>query len=80
MEEVNTKSVVISLAIALVLTILIIWFMSKKETLVDPTINFKIARGYNMSNGNGYLVPIQDLAAVEHVKIGSFDQPEKILY
>lgn len=80
MEEVNTKTVVISLAIALILTILIIWFMSKKETLVDPTINFRIARGYNESNDSGYLGPIQNLSAVEHVKIGSFDQPEKILY
>lgn len=78
MEGFSTKSLVISLAVAIVLTILIVWFMSKKETLIDPTINFKIARGYNLSNGNGYFVPIQNLSAVEHSRIGSFDNPAKV--
>lgn len=75
MEGANTGKVLAWLVAAVIVSILIIWFMSKKETLIDPTINFKIGRGYNVSNGNGYLVAVRDLAQVEHSKIGSFDNP-----
>lgn len=75
MEGFDTGKVALYLAVAIVVSIIIVWFMSEKETLIDPTLNFKIARGYNVSNGNGYLIPIRDLSKLEHSQIGSFNNP-----
>ena len=57
----------IAAVICLILLVLfVIYYFNHKENMINESAWLEMQRGYNVSNANGYYVPVVMLAAAEH--------------
>jgi hypothetical protein len=57
----------IAAVICLILLVLfVIYYFNRKENMINESAWLEMQRGYNVSNANGYYVPVVMLAAAEH--------------
>lgn len=56
----------VAYACVVLIIIVLAWYLTKKEQMVSESAWLEMSRGYNVSNANGYYVPITMLSAAEH--------------
>lgn len=61
-----TMSKVVGVICAVLLLLFVIYYFSGSEKMINESAWLEMQRGYNVSNANGYYVPVVMLAAAEH--------------